>query len=540
MKFKKIAALCLAMTMVVSALTACGNDAATTQSSESKSEVEESSSQAASESSSVAEEVVEEGITFPLAETMEFTCMAVMLQEQKVDETEAFIRATKDANISVDVINVTAVEAIEKGNLLLASGDYPDFFFKVGVDANQYGMEGIFIPLEDLIREYAPNICAALDERNGWEVITAPDGHIYSLPCILANRTLYGGDAPAWLNYVWLENLGLDWPTNLDELYEVLKAFKEQDANGNGDPNDEIPYTFCTTIFTPDRILHYMPDAQVDFISYMAYMGENRDELVYYPMTESYKKNYLEWLTKMWEEGIIDQNGFTQTYEQMSLVGKSVDTEIFGLFLRSGITGQVPESAYSNYYLWDNKDNAFGVPANTGVTGQGMAITDLCENPEVLIAWADQFYTEEGGRLAGFGVEGIHYTLNEKGEYTVIEDYEGNYGAFAGGNAAPYKVPSMRKFYEDEYTKNNVERSLELYGRSFSVPVLTLTEEENQIFADINPDIRAYIEQYTAQVVTGQLSLEDSWDDYCATLKRMGVDKIIEIYQNAYARFQEK
>ena len=45
----------------------------------------------------------------------------------------------------------------------------------------------------------------------------------------------------------WLDRLSLEVPTTWDEWVEVFKAFKEQDANGNGDPNDEIPFTAMDT-----------------------------------------------------------------------------------------------------------------------------------------------------------------------------------------------------------------------------------------------------------------------------------------------------
>ena len=57
-----------------------------------------------------------------------------------------------------------------------------------------------------------------------------------------------------WINKRWMDNLGLQEPKSLDELYEVLKAFKEEDANGNGDPNDEIPLT-ATDVVKPDLLL---------------------------------------------------------------------------------------------------------------------------------------------------------------------------------------------------------------------------------------------------------------------------------------------
>ena len=44
-----------------------------------------------------------------------------------------------------------------------------------------------------------------------------------------------------------LDHLGLDMPTTTDEFVEVLRAFKDNDANGNGNPNDEIPLAFKFT-----------------------------------------------------------------------------------------------------------------------------------------------------------------------------------------------------------------------------------------------------------------------------------------------------
>ena len=81
--------------------------------------------------------------------------------------------------------------------------------------------------------------------------ISTPDGGIYGYPIYYPeanNMTKYR----AWMNQTWLDNLGLEQPTTPDELYEVLKAFKEQDANGNGDPNDEIPMLGCAAGWSTD------------------------------------------------------------------------------------------------------------------------------------------------------------------------------------------------------------------------------------------------------------------------------------------------
>ena len=68
------------------------------------------------------------------------------------------------------------------------------------------------------------------------------------------------------------------------------------------------------------------------------------------------------------------------------------------------------------------------------------------------------------------------------------------------------------------------------------LPMMNYTEAENEEIATIKTDVDAYINQYVAQVVTGAVTLKDSWDDYVATLDKMGLERLIEIYQDVYAR----
>ena len=134
----------------------------------------------------------------------------------------------------------------EKLGLMLNSGDYPDMFWNTGMtDAmvSRFGVdEGMFLPLNDLIEEHGNFFKKyVMDTYPATEgIMTQLDGNIYSLPdvnecyhCKYSNKF--------WINQAWLDNLGLEMPTTLDELYDVLVAFRDQDANGNGDPTDEIP-----------------------------------------------------------------------------------------------------------------------------------------------------------------------------------------------------------------------------------------------------------------------------------------------------------
>lgn len=139
----------------------------------------------------------------------------------------------KQTNVDVELQLNAYENATEKMNLALNSGSYADVLGGwILTDAMilTYGVEqGVFIPLEDIFEQYCPNISAILDLPGVREKMTAPDGHIYSIPYVCGDTTV---NYSPYINSEWLANVNMEMPTTTDELEEVLKAFKAQDANG--------------------------------------------------------------------------------------------------------------------------------------------------------------------------------------------------------------------------------------------------------------------------------------------------------------------
>lgn len=148
------------------------------------------------------------------------------------DDYPVFAELAEKTNVQVDFETVSGDGATEKLNLVLASNKLPDIFFS-GLSStmiNKYAGMGLFLPLNDLIDQYAPNIKAVLEERPDIKnAITMPDGNIYSIPAVNANAGI--PTTQLCINKTWLDKLGLEVPTTTDEFYEVLKAFKTQDPN---------------------------------------------------------------------------------------------------------------------------------------------------------------------------------------------------------------------------------------------------------------------------------------------------------------------
>ena len=225
-RLRKAVALLLALVLCLSALAACdANKPVETQPKETK-PAETKPGKDPVETTAPQEA----GLTFPLEESLHFTAFNIKFSDEfLLSNSQAIQLACERANITVDFTEVLGSEAKEKGNLMMTGGEYPDFLIKSGLDLDYYGMEELLIPLEDLIRQYAPNLTKLLDEKNGWNEIAAPDGHIYGLPVI--NQTVTNGGGNTWINQRWLDNLGLKMPSNEQEFYDVLKAFKEKDMS---------------------------------------------------------------------------------------------------------------------------------------------------------------------------------------------------------------------------------------------------------------------------------------------------------------------
>ena len=127
-----------------------------------------------------------------------------------------------------------------------ASKNPIDAFQAVGFsnfDLMRYGSAGTFIDLTPYITpEVMPNLTAILEKHPEIKAaITMSDGKIYGLPAGEQMGTagigrekdysIFAVPQFSMINKAWLDDLGLAMPTTLDELHDVLKAFKDNDMS---------------------------------------------------------------------------------------------------------------------------------------------------------------------------------------------------------------------------------------------------------------------------------------------------------------------
>ena len=228
----------------------------------------------------------------------------------------------KACNVKIKWIELLEGQTDEQLTALLA-GDLPDVFWagKIMKDSIISQNTSLWRPLtEEEIRTYVPNLANFLDENvDGWlNFITYPDGNIYGLAGGKMHSTMHTTQGIPYINTQWLERLGLEKPTTMEELKQVLIAFRDQDANGNGDPNDEIPFDFCDS-FNKTQLINCAASWGLPMYNggNVFYDFDDAGNVVGAVNTDAYR-SFLEFFCELGQEKLINLEGFSQSYDQFT------------------------------------------------------------------------------------------------------------------------------------------------------------------------------------------------------------------------------
>ena len=470
------------------------------------------------------------------------------------DELWAFEEYEKLSNIHMEWITAPNQGYQEKKNVLLASGDYPDIFYRAKLqvsDLISYGSKGVFIPMNDLLTEYAYNFNERVAEYPEiLRSITLPDGNIYALPTV--NSAMASRSQNSWINTQWLNNLGLDMPTTKDDLYNTFIAFKENDANGNGNDSDEIPYS-CrnqgTSIFTATYSSFNMGNlGSVAFNEYID-LDEN-GKVRLFAVTDNFKEQ-LNWIAGMYGEGLLDQEMFTQDIPTFTAKGEQ---NIIGAFFSNNspeiIGGKNADDFKNIGPLANDKDVRSFNNIDPMVAHGAFAISLKNEFPKESIRWVDYYYGAEGDKQIRLGKEGLTFTYSADKGYAltdlIINNPDGlNVPQAIGQYAIAFAGGGCPEFIFEEYERGRLVKSTfegwevnESFLNVKDLVLFTFTTDEQEKLNALTADIKTYIDESKVAYITGSMSLND-WDKYVNTLKKMGMDEYVAIYQAAYDRWSQ-
>lgn len=453
-------------------------------------------------------------------------------------------------------------------SMMLSNDSLPDLIVGSNLnkaDINEYGAEGYLLDMTQY-SDAMPNLQKLMEENPGWAAYQKDEnGAIYGLSRCFPSRIGLATGLGTFINLEWLENVGMEVPTTVDELYDVLVAFKEQDANGNGDPSDEIPLGIQIDTGRGSRFEWMLLPAFGIYTNNAnrSYCADEDGTVYLGQMTDNYK-DYLKYMHRLYEEGLMEPSAYIITDEER--IDKTAN-DIYGVFydysgLVTAIGGQdEDENPYEKYaYITaltsDYNDTLTFTLGNCGYAEMSRTyISADTEYAEEICGLIDFFLSEEGTLVADYGKEGVTFEYTEDAFGNQVPSYINGYTSDTVRLDEAFKLirTSVENsfveeaddatldtmIYEDAaytYTSQAATekalRSVEKLVNPF--PDLTYTSDVADRVSVLQEDISNIILSYKSQFILGESDIDATWDQYMSDLEAAGVEELLSLVQDAY------
>ena len=471
---------------------------------------------------------------------------------------EIMQKLEEEANVDVDWQIYSNATWSEKKNLIINSGELPDVFYMNAVNATdvaKYGPQGMFLDLTDLIDQYCPNLKTVMESNPTFKALcTNPDdGKIYSVSRAVEREanTLAG---QMYIYKPWLDKLNLEVPTDYESFYQVLKAFKEQDPNGNGQA-DELPFAFSNMSFDygfGNLFGMFGYGYNLDYGLSCDGITVVGDEVVFVPRTENYKEA-IAYFNRMFTEGLFSAEDYA-TQDSKLLNSKLHSEEVtVGCFIAFDANIVVPAERLDDYVQMEpmagpRGDRVWmqsGNPNNMGGT-QFVMTYKAKGKEEAIMRWLDAHFEKTNSIELFLGSIGTNLEYDENGMLVYIPTPEGqSYSEFRYANC-PVHVPCA--ISADQWNKDvqimDEDADRWVYMEEVLKPYLTqralyqyVNDEDSKYLTSHGKDIRDYVRTTEARWMTAG-GVEEEWDEYLERLDAMGIDEYVQVKQGILDRFQ--
>lgn len=461
------------------------------------------------------------------------------------------------------ILEFVKAETPEAKQLALSSGNYPDCYLTGGfsnLDIMNYGVsQKIFIPLNSLIDKLGTEFkkIDTTDVPGYLKMATAPDGNIYGMPSVAQCYHCQSGKS--WINVAWLKKLGLNMPQTTDDLYNVLKAFKTQDPNGNGKA-DEIPMSGAINTWKAEPE-NWIMNAFI-YTDNANYFKVDGGKVSFVANTPEWREG-LRYISKLYKEGLIDPAAFTQNQDQLMQLGQNKDTAILGSFAAGhlGMSINLEDRARSEQYDVLLPVKGPGGQQNAqfsdmmNVKGAEFVITNKCKDTEAAFRLGNFAFSEECYLRMAIGVEGSEWEKAKPGDmglfdtpakWTRLTNYEERSTKTIDYTLkfALMETFDMRNSWtvknQDIYDPAAMNYELRLaqatmkykpYWPKETLPPMFFDADTASKIAQYQTSINDYVKQSTVRFITGELNIETGWDEYVKGVGNLGLADYLAIYQ---------
>lgn len=410
----------------------------------------------------------------------------------------------------------------DKLNLTLASGQIPDLTFISDPFSSSFRSlvnQGVFWDISPYIKDY-PNLQKGIPSI-AWELTKLDDGKNYGIP-----RARDENDESFFIiRKDWLDKLGLKPPTTTDELYQVMKAFVEQDPDGNG-KQDTVA---LAASITPDDASNWGGVGPVLGTIESAFTGVNGkwkldgDKLVYTALLPEVRQA-LEYNAKAYKEKLLPEDLLSLKTTQIrdlfkgNKAGIVVDkTGTGNRVYTTDLRKLVPEFSDTQFYPLTSINGY--TPKGTGFNGI-LAIPKSVPEPKMkrILKLIDQWTAPEVSAIQRFGFEGVHYTL-ENGVKIV------NFDKLNADNASDFNQivnsidPSLDQTPPTPDMKAADDQRKVVQAERAKVSKADISVGLNSPTAlKISPQLDKQIQDLKSKIIIGREPIT-AWDDFVAKLK---------------------
>ncbi len=517
----------------------------------------------------------EKGVANPDTSQTEFAIMGGQgALSPGYDNNEVLNQLQKDAGINIEWTTMSESLA-EQVNIRIAGNELPDAFMGVGFsnyDISRYGDDGTFIDLTPyLTEEYMPNLSRILEENPDIRsAITMDDGYIYGLPAgermgtagigAAEDYSIYSIPQFSMINKAWLDDLGLEVPTTLDELHTALKAFKDNDMSakyyGNA-PGSTIPMStgfdqwcwgqnifYAGFGFTnwPNDVCNDLVLREDGTVEFVCVTDQYRDAVTY----------FHDW----YAEGLMDLEMFSQSDTQLIAKCSQGYVGVSTWWYIEELMGDYAKD-YVFLPVLDGPDGTHNVTIRTGggINSGQLNITKACKSPANLLKFYDMWYAPEIVMQLHYGPIGKYFTeQDENGVWLSISDEESRekYGKGSGELKGECEVAGPKLILSDYYLTTfkmedrAIERLTDLY--EFWMPYVddpatypidcVFTGRELDDIDWYKADFESAVSEQEGLWLKNGGPTDEEWNAYIERLRdKCGMDKLLTVYQNAYNRY---
>jgi len=548
-KGKRILSLLLATLMILN-LAACGGTGDTTSSGS-----PEGNNTSAPDVSGN-EDVTPQEATYPL--TTEKKTLSVYIRDNSsgvigdYGRVAAFQAAAERLGVELEFVHPTTGGEADQFNLMIGSGKYPDIivweFSTAAMGLSELIDSGILIDMDGLIRQYAPNYLKVLERDPSYpKEVRSDEGKYQAFYTFNVSIPLSSG--PVFREDL-LAKYGLELPKTVDEWTNVMTTLKEKD------PNVSYPLTASKSYVGEVWFRELLPayNTRTEFC-----LGDN-GQVVYGPATENFKA-YLAKLAEWYNAGLIDPEFMSNDNKALNAKIADGTSAVATMAIGSGIRSITENTRPNNPdfkltgVAWPvlnaGDTSSYVLEGGVAHTSVQAAITSSCADPVLATQVLDYFYSEEGGNLISWGIEGESYTV-ENGKKTFTDKIMNSPdGRSASEAILDYALPVygfVNAMDNDAYIQMNITLPEQGEARTLwqsldsgaNLPKLVVAQEDADEYRMILNEVKTYVQEMYIKFITGQANLDSDWDTYMNTLNGMDLPYATECMQKAYNAYQNR